>query len=540
MAEAVAGGEPARQADELGDLLFQAVFLAQLLEEPGPFDLAAVARGQADKLVSRHPHVYGDAEARDAGRVVDLWERRKREERAGQGIFHDLPGGPARPRVRDQGAEARRRRRLRLRRAVRRPGHPGRGGGRAAPGARRLGARRRAVRLRRRGPAARRRSRARPARLGAAVPRPRRAGGRARRRGRGALRRAARVGPARAGTSGPRPEGSPSRPGRLRRPPDPGAPMSAIVRVRARQILDSRGQPTVEAEVELASGAVGPRGGPLGREHGHAGGHRAARRRHLGLRRQGGHEGRGQRRGRARRGAHRPGGGRPGRRRPHDDRAGRHPQQGPPGGQRDPRLLAGGGPRGGVRGRPAPLPLPGRGGRAPPARAAHEHPQRGRARRQHGRPPGVHGRPGRRPHVRRRPAHGRRGLRRAQAGAARARAVHRGGRRGRLRPRPGHQRRGAGDHHARHRGRRLHAGPGRGPRPGSGGQRVPPGRRVRPVRRGPHARLGRHGRLLRRALRAVPDRLDRGRHGRGRLGRLAGADRSPGRPDPARRATTCS
>jgi nucleoside triphosphate diphosphatase len=93
VAEAVAAGDPARQADELGDLLFQAVFLAQLLEERGPFDLAAVARGQADKLVARHPHVYGDADARDAGRVVDLWERRKREERAGQGIFHDLPAG---------------------------------------------------------------------------------------------------------------------------------------------------------------------------------------------------------------------------------------------------------------------------------------------------------------------------------------------------------------------------------------------------------------------------------------------------------------
>ena len=93
VAEAVAGGDPARQADELGDLLFQAVFLGGLLEESGPFDLAAIARGQADKLVSRHPHVYGDATAQDAGRVVDLWERRKREERAGQGIFHDLPAG---------------------------------------------------------------------------------------------------------------------------------------------------------------------------------------------------------------------------------------------------------------------------------------------------------------------------------------------------------------------------------------------------------------------------------------------------------------
>lgn len=93
VAEAVASGDPDRQADELGDLLFQSVFLAQLLEEPGGTDLARIARAQADKLVARHPHVYGDAVARDAAGVVDLWERRKREERAGQGIFHDLPAG---------------------------------------------------------------------------------------------------------------------------------------------------------------------------------------------------------------------------------------------------------------------------------------------------------------------------------------------------------------------------------------------------------------------------------------------------------------
>jgi uncharacterized protein YabN with tetrapyrrole methylase and pyrophosphatase domain len=69
------------------------VFLARLLEEEGGADLAEVARGQADKLVSRHPHVYGDVAARTADRVLDLWERRKREERADQGIFHDLPAG---------------------------------------------------------------------------------------------------------------------------------------------------------------------------------------------------------------------------------------------------------------------------------------------------------------------------------------------------------------------------------------------------------------------------------------------------------------
>lgn len=91
VADAVATGHGL--ADELGDLLFQAVFLAQLLEEQGGADLGAVARGQADKLISRHPHVYGDVVAETAAGVVNVWERRKREERADQGMFHDLPSG---------------------------------------------------------------------------------------------------------------------------------------------------------------------------------------------------------------------------------------------------------------------------------------------------------------------------------------------------------------------------------------------------------------------------------------------------------------
>ena len=92
VAEAVASGGDGL-ADELGDLLFQSVFLAQLLDEEDGADLAAIARGQADKLIRRHPHVYGEATAETASGVVDLWERRKREERAGQGMFHDLPAG---------------------------------------------------------------------------------------------------------------------------------------------------------------------------------------------------------------------------------------------------------------------------------------------------------------------------------------------------------------------------------------------------------------------------------------------------------------
>jgi len=92
VADAIAAGGAAL-ADELGDLLFQSVFLAQLMEEEGGADLGAVARGQARKLISRHPHVYGDAVAESAAGVLDVWERRKREERADQGMFHELPPG---------------------------------------------------------------------------------------------------------------------------------------------------------------------------------------------------------------------------------------------------------------------------------------------------------------------------------------------------------------------------------------------------------------------------------------------------------------
>lgn len=92
VAEAVGTGDVARQADEIGDLLFQSVFLAQLLEESGDADLSTIARDHADKLVARHPHVYGDAVARSAGGVRDMWEANKRAERGG-GIFHEMPVG---------------------------------------------------------------------------------------------------------------------------------------------------------------------------------------------------------------------------------------------------------------------------------------------------------------------------------------------------------------------------------------------------------------------------------------------------------------
>ncbi len=93
VADAVDSGDPAKQLDEVGDLLFQSVFLSQLFEEDGLGDLGTVATGQADKLISRHPHVYGEVAAANAAHVLDMWEASKRAERSDQGIFHDLPAG---------------------------------------------------------------------------------------------------------------------------------------------------------------------------------------------------------------------------------------------------------------------------------------------------------------------------------------------------------------------------------------------------------------------------------------------------------------
>jgi MazG family protein len=90
VADAALGGEPAKLLDELGDLLFQVYFLALLLAEQGDGDLEAVARNVHEKLVRRHPHVFGEAEASTPGRVRENWERIKREQEEREGVFHDV------------------------------------------------------------------------------------------------------------------------------------------------------------------------------------------------------------------------------------------------------------------------------------------------------------------------------------------------------------------------------------------------------------------------------------------------------------------
>ena len=91
VADAARAGDPGELLDELGDLLFQVYFLALLLEEQGHGDLEKVARGVHAKLVRRHPHVFGEAEARTAERVRQRWDALKTEQEGRSGIFHDVP-----------------------------------------------------------------------------------------------------------------------------------------------------------------------------------------------------------------------------------------------------------------------------------------------------------------------------------------------------------------------------------------------------------------------------------------------------------------
>ena len=79
--------------EELGDLLLQVVFHAQIAKENGNFDIEDVARGISDKLVRRHPHVFGNEKGtiEQADQVVDRWEQVKAEEKKQKGISDGNP-----------------------------------------------------------------------------------------------------------------------------------------------------------------------------------------------------------------------------------------------------------------------------------------------------------------------------------------------------------------------------------------------------------------------------------------------------------------
>ncbi len=93
VADAALAGDDEKLLGEVGDLLFQVYFLALLLEERGTGDLEQAARGIHSKLVSRHPHIFGTAEATSPAAVRQGWEQIKREDEGREGIFHDVPEG---------------------------------------------------------------------------------------------------------------------------------------------------------------------------------------------------------------------------------------------------------------------------------------------------------------------------------------------------------------------------------------------------------------------------------------------------------------
>jgi MazG family protein len=93
LAAAIDGADWREIAGELGDLLFQAAFIGRLAAEAGAFDLAQVIDGVRNKMVARHPHVFGDEELADAAAVRAAWERRKLQEEPGRSSL--LAGVPA-------------------------------------------------------------------------------------------------------------------------------------------------------------------------------------------------------------------------------------------------------------------------------------------------------------------------------------------------------------------------------------------------------------------------------------------------------------
>ena len=95
VADAIARGDMADLRDELGDLLFQVVFHAQMAAEQGCFAFADVHRAVCEKMIRRHPHVFDDVEINDATQQTKVWENYKAEERKARGEHSLMDGIPA-------------------------------------------------------------------------------------------------------------------------------------------------------------------------------------------------------------------------------------------------------------------------------------------------------------------------------------------------------------------------------------------------------------------------------------------------------------
>ncbi len=97
VADAIARGDMGDLKDELGDLLFQVVYHARMAEEAGAFAFEDVAAAICEKMIRRHPHVFGEVEVADAAAQTRAWERHKEAERVerGESAASALDGIPA-------------------------------------------------------------------------------------------------------------------------------------------------------------------------------------------------------------------------------------------------------------------------------------------------------------------------------------------------------------------------------------------------------------------------------------------------------------
>jgi nucleoside triphosphate diphosphatase len=94
VADAIQSGDRAHLCEELGDLLLQPIYHAQMAEEEGSFTFEDVVEGVVTKMIRRHPHVFGDEEARSATLAKTFWEDNKAKEKSGQpskGLLDSVP-----------------------------------------------------------------------------------------------------------------------------------------------------------------------------------------------------------------------------------------------------------------------------------------------------------------------------------------------------------------------------------------------------------------------------------------------------------------
>ncbi len=93
VADAIENGDMDELQEELGDLLLQVIYYTQMATEDGLFDFDDVAQGVADKMISRHPHVFGGSDAATADDVMVIWEQQKEKEKDNKGALDGVAKG---------------------------------------------------------------------------------------------------------------------------------------------------------------------------------------------------------------------------------------------------------------------------------------------------------------------------------------------------------------------------------------------------------------------------------------------------------------